>query len=59
VAKASATEGKTRAINQIKALLVTAPAALRERLGNLTRRPLIDAAPLCTTVLLMAPWLLL
>jgi transposase len=43
VAKDSATEGKTRAINQIKALLVTAPAALRERLGNLTRRPLIDA----------------
>ena len=30
------------AINQIKALLVTAPAALRARLGNLTRRPLID-----------------
>jgi transposase len=43
VAKDSATEGKTCAINQIKALLVTAPAALRERLGNLTRRPLIDA----------------
>jgi transposase len=43
VAKDSATEGKTCAINQIKALLVTAPAALREQLGNLTRRPLIDA----------------
>ncbi len=43
VAKDSATEGKTCAINQIKALLVTAPAGLRERLGNLTRRPLIDA----------------
>jgi transposase len=43
VAKDSATEGKTCAINQIKAILVTAPAALRERLGNLTRRPLIDA----------------
>ena len=44
VAKDSATESKTCAINQIKALLVTAPAALRERLGNLTRRwPLVDA----------------
>lgn len=43
VAKDSATQGKTRAIKQIKALLGTAPAALRERLGNLTRRPLIDA----------------
>jgi transposase len=43
VAKDSATEGKTRAINQIKAILVTAPAALRERLAHLTRRPLIDS----------------
>lgn len=52
MAKDSATEGKTCAINQIKALLVTAPAALLERLGNLTRRPLIDAcAALCPGVL--------
>lgn len=43
VTKDSATEGKTRAINQIKALLVTAPTALRERLAHLTRRPLIDS----------------
>lgn len=50
--KDSATEGKTCAINQIKALLVTAPVALLERLGNLTRRPLIDAcAALCPGVL--------
>jgi transposase len=43
VAKDSATEGRTRAINQIKAILVTAPAALRERLESLTHRPLIAA----------------
>jgi transposase len=43
VAKDSAKESKTCAINQIKALLVTAPADLREQLGNLTRRPMINA----------------
>ena len=31
-AKDSATESRTRVINQIKAILVTAPASLRERL---------------------------
>ena len=43
----SATECRTRANNQIKAILVTAPSVLRERLESLTHRPLIEsfAAP--------------
>lgn len=41
VAKDSATESHTRAINQIKAILVTAPAPLRERLEPLPRSALI------------------
>ncbi|MEB3260042.1 MAG: hypothetical protein VKP63_05370, partial [Cyanobacteriota bacterium] len=52
-AKDSATESRTRAINQIKAILVTAPALLRERLEPLRRSALITACaalrpgPLC------------
>jgi transposase len=42
-AKDSATESRTRAINQIKAILVTAPAPLRERLEPLRRSVLITA----------------
>jgi len=42
-AKDSATESRTRAINQIKAILVTAPAPLRERLEPLRRSALITA----------------
>jgi len=42
-AKDSATESRTRAINQIKAILVTAPAPLRERLESLRRSALITA----------------
>ena len=34
----SATESRTRAINQIKAILVTAPSLLRERLEPLRRQ---------------------
>jgi transposase len=40
-AKDSATESRTRVINQIKAILVTAPASLRERLEPLRRSALI------------------
>jgi transposase len=52
-AKDSATESRTRAINQIKAILVTAPALLRERLEPLRRSALIPdfaalrPGPLC------------
>jgi hypothetical protein len=37
--KDAATESRTLAINQIKAILVTAPAALRKRLEPLTEVP--------------------
>jgi hypothetical protein len=37
--KDAATESRTLAINQIKAILVTAPAALPERLEPLPRCP--------------------
>jgi len=42
VAKDSAADSRTRAINQIRALLVTAPALLRERLDRLTLPKLIQ-----------------
>ena len=41
VAKDSAVDCRTKAINQIRALLVTAPPALRERLAGLSRGELI------------------
>lgn len=66
-AKDSATGSRTRAINQIKAILVTAPAALRERLEPLHRSALIRAcsalrpgpldAPLAAAKRALRPWL--
>ena len=53
--KDSATESRTRAINQIKAILVTAPAALRERLESLTHRPLIESCAALRPGLLTGP----
>jgi len=41
VAKDSAIDGRTRALNQVRSLLVTAPVALRERLKGLSRSELI------------------
>lgn len=41
VAKDSAIDGRTRAMNQMRALLVTAPVALREQLTSLSRSELI------------------
>jgi transposase len=41
VAKDSAIDGRTRAMNQVRSLLVTAPVALRERLKGLGRSELI------------------
>jgi transposase len=43
VAKDSAIECRTKAINQIRALLVTAPSVLREHLAGLSRSELIKA----------------
>lgn len=43
VARTSAVKARTQAINQIHTLLVTAPAALRERLAGMTRAALIRA----------------
>ncbi len=40
----SATKDRTRAINQFKALLITAPAGLRERLGTKTFRRQLELA---------------
>lgn len=54
-AKDSATDSRTRAINQIKAILVTAPAALRERLEHLHRGALIRACAALRPGLLDAP----
>ena len=42
MAKDSAVKASTQAINQIKALLITAPAALREHLSGLTTSTLLD-----------------
>jgi transposase len=47
VAKDSAIESRTKAINQIRALLVTAPSALREKLSSLSRGELITT---CATL---------
>jgi transposase len=55
VAKDSATESRTRAINQIKAILITAPACLRERLESLTHRPLIETCAALRPGLLTGP----
>jgi transposase len=44
VARRSAVKMRTQVINQMKALLVTAPAPLRERLRQLAQAPLVDAA---------------
>ena len=55
VAKDSATVSRTRAINQIKAILVTAPAALRERLEPLHRGALIRACAALRPGLLADP----
>jgi len=41
VAKDSVIDGRTRALNQVRSLLVTAPMALRERLSGLSRNELI------------------
>jgi transposase len=41
VAKDSAIDGRTRALNQVRSLLVTAAVALRERLKGLRRSELI------------------
>jgi transposase len=41
VAKDSAIDGRTRALNQVRSLLVTGPLALRERLSGLSRNELI------------------
>ena len=41
VSKDSAIDGRTRALNQVRSLLVTAPVALRERLKGLSRSHLI------------------
>jgi hypothetical protein len=41
VAKDSDIDGRTRALNQVRSLLVTAPMALRERLSGLSRNELI------------------
>lgn len=43
MARSSAVKAQTVAINQLKAILVTAPEALRERLGGLTVAKLITA----------------
>ena len=51
----SATESRTRAINQIKAILVTAPAGLRERLKSLTHRSLIETCAALRPGLLTGP----
>jgi transposase len=40
IARTSAVKGRTQAINQIRALLVTAPAVLREQLADLPRAEL-------------------
>lgn len=42
LAKDSAVKASTQAINQIKALLITAPAPLREQLSGLTTSKLLD-----------------
>jgi transposase len=54
-AKDSATVSRTRAINQIKAILVTAPATLRERLEPMHRGALIRACAALRPGLLDAP----
>jgi hypothetical protein len=51
----SASERGTRAINQIKAIPVTAPAALRERLESLPHRPLIESCAALRPGLLHGP----
>ena len=43
VAKDSATANRTAALNQLHAIVVTAPAALRERLQRLKRKELIES----------------
>jgi transposase len=55
VAKDSATESRTRAINQIKAIVLTAPAALREQLEPLQRTALIRACAALRPGLMAAP----
>ena len=42
--KDSAVHARTKAINQLKALLVTVPAALREQLQNLRNKELLRSA---------------
>ena len=42
VAQRSATKARTQALNQLRALLVTAPDDLRGRLRDLTRRELLS-----------------
>jgi transposase len=42
VARRSAVKARTQVINQVRALLVTAPAVLRERLAGLGRGALVD-----------------
>lgn len=41
VAKDSVTDGRTRALNQVRSLLLTAPMAVRERLSGLSRNQVI------------------
>jgi signal transduction histidine kinase len=45
VAKDSATANRTAALNQLHAIVVTAPAALRERLQRLKRKELVESCP--------------
>ena len=42
VAKDSATDNRTAALNQLHAIVVTAPAALRERLQQLKGKELVE-----------------
>ena len=48
IARDSAIKARTQAVNQMKALVITAPAGLRETLDNLATRDLVTStASIC------------
>lgn len=53
--KDSATSGRTRAINQIKAILVTAPAALQEHLESLPHADLMTTCAAFQVAVVVCP----
>ena len=54
-AKDSAVKARTQAVNQMKALVVTAPAELREKLDGLTMAPSSSGAEASAPVAWIAP----